>query len=269
MRNKILLLLPAVLTLTSIAAFGRSRYVDPFEEYRRTGDSDLLAKRFRDFRGLDLRDDVPYLAEVLSDDLTASYLFAVVRSELLVIALGTLGTEGWQSTEVRELFRPVQVALGHRLSLATDPKEVRDWSFSLASLTAYVGLQPTAGFIPSLFTMAESNDGGAQRIALQALARLKPLTPEAKKLVLQHAEDFTMGMGLLVLALHDSDIAREFLRQLEDGPVEKQRAAARALADLAQATDLSGVMDSVLRLQVTPGVDARVNESLRKAISVT
>jgi hypothetical protein len=37
-----LFVLPAILTLTSVSVLGRSRYADPFDEYRRTGDSSAV-----------------------------------------------------------------------------------------------------------------------------------------------------------------------------------------------------------------------------------
>ncbi|MEO8368839.1 MAG: hypothetical protein ABI806_06545 [Candidatus Solibacter sp.] len=254
-----LLLVAASLSSVGLA---QSRYAAPFENYRRSHDSEKLGNELRDVSGIKFSEDIPYLIGVISND-NEETLVRWARLKLLTITSGLVGVD---IAAIQDRFLPAIPVFENHLASASTDDEKFQWAMSIASLTAFVGLQPTPDGLSLFYRMVESGHEGNRRIALLALARVKPLPAKAKGLILHHypGEFPSARLGRFAFALEDADIQKEFVSFLDSDEVQDQQLAAKTLADVGPRA--RPALAALIRLQNRPGLDETVARNVKKAI---
>jgi hypothetical protein len=254
--------LPALIFIgASSLVWAQGGYALPFENYRRSHDGAKLTEELRDLGGINFSEDIPYLIGLISND-PDDDLVGEARVRLFTISSGLIGTN---YAKIREAFTGASAAFERRLAVAP-VASAPNWEFSIASLSAYVGLQPTPQARALLLRMLTSKNEGAAKLAMLGLARTRPLAPEAKAMLIEDAGWEKRAWRLVACAfnLDDADVLKAFLTYLENDDVQEQQQASKILADSGPMA--RPALDSLLRLQKRPGLDPNVSRNIEKAI---
>jgi len=254
------------LALASAGALAQSKYEAPFENYRRTLDMQAFGEGIRNAgsQTTHFDEDVKYLASVLAPGSFDATAQEIARQELDVLAFGVMAYSG--SASVQNSFRPAMEALQQHL-----PRDLGDaeskWAGSLVSLTAFVGLQPNSPMVGLIYRMLDGKNKRLGNIALLALARIKPLPPDANKILL------TRGAGLdpkgrlemWAFALDDPDVREAFLKYLDSENVEDQRLATLVLSQIQ--TPAQPILGHLVQIRSRKDLDAQVAANLDRALA--
>jgi hypothetical protein len=219
-----------------------------------------------DQSGIDFREEIPFLIGVISSDNDFAIL-ELARSRLLGFAYDRI----LQNNPLfSDLFRPAQPVFERHLEEAeTDENSV--WGAAIISLTTFVGLQPSSQRVLALiYRMVDDKDERRQGAALIALARLKPLPSEAKRVLISRTaktEGKTSGpevLEILGFAIADLDLLRILLKSAAGNDVLGQRAAVRALSRADPMP--KEVLDLFRRLLQRKDLDENVAPTVKDAL---
>lgn len=263
-----------VFSSLSVIVSAQSKFAGPFENYKRTGDKTAFDNAMAEMResgqAIDFRKEVPVLTDLVAagSDLMTQNL---ARDMLLSLAY-QLGIGLWISSSVfdpksSELFRPAMAIFESHLKEALlEPEDTHGWSHPIASLTALLGLQPSPPTLVVLYRMAKSKHLGDHGLGLLALARLKPLPPEAKRIILSRTESLGVRSTLdaLGFALDDPDVLNIFLKSILSDDVGVQRDATKRLS--WTGTYPEPIRDVLRRLQQRKDLDEYVAEHVKAAL---
>jgi hypothetical protein len=255
-----------LLVAASAATLAQSKYEAVFETYRRTLDVQALdegvSEAHRKVTHFD--EDVRYLASVLEPGGFDETAQEAARQELDAIAYSVIAYSG--SASIQDYFRPAMEAFQKHMPEASADTESK-WARSLVSLTAVVGLQPNPPMVGLIYRMLDGKNKMLGNIALLALARIKPLPPDANKILL------TRGAGLdpkgrlemWAFALDDPDVREAFLKYLDSENVEDQRLATLVLSQIQ--TPALPILGHLVQLRSRKDLDAQVAANLDRALA--
>jgi hypothetical protein len=257
-----------VLALSSVI-WAESKYAGPFENYKRTRDKTVFDQEIAEIResgGIDFRQDIPFLIDLVasSGDLLVENQ---ARDVLFGLAYYGLFLSPGLDPSFSELFRPaVAIFESHLDEALKEPEDTHGWSHPIASLTAFVGLQPSPRTLTLFYRMAKSKSPGDSGLGLIALARLKPLPLEAKNIILSRTKSTGLQSNaeILSFAIDDPDVMKRFLKSLESDNVDEQRAATKRLSWMGAYP--APIRDALRRLQQRKDLDEDVFTNVKAAI---
>jgi hypothetical protein len=244
-------------------AWCQSKYAGPFENYRRNRDPAAFGKEMQKAEelGIDLRDEVPFLLGVIASS-GDKLIREEARLSLFTLAWGQVLND---HPSVKEVFRPAVAVFEAHLDEALIDESF-GWGSSIASLTAFIGLQPDERSLALFYRMLDYKDKRAHGIALTALARLKPLPSAAKRLLLSRTGNYPLRERLEVLAfaIEDSDVLQTYARYLESNDIEEGRLATRMLSRIGPQA--KPALELLQRLQQRSDLDEEVAANVKAAI---
>jgi hypothetical protein len=255
-----------LLLLASAVALAQSKYGAPFENYRRTLDMQAFGEGIRNAGGqtTHLDEDVKYLAGVLASGSFDATAQEIARQQLDAVAYSVIAYSG--SASIQDYFRPAMEALQKHMPEASTDTESK-WARSLVSLTAVVGLQPNPPMVGLIYRMLDGKNKRLGNIALLALARIKPLPPDANKILLSRGAglDPKGRLEIWAFTLDDPDVREAFLKYLDSENVEDQRLATLVLSQTKAPAQ--PILDQLVRLRSRKDLDAQVAANLDKVFA--
>ncbi len=252
----------AFATLITADLHAESRFTVPFENFRRTHDSDEFGKQERkalEQPAMDLGEDVAYLAAVCSEG-KEPFLQDQALQALIITAFQTAQL----TTKPVDAFRPAAAVFENHLDDALADVNSK-WAAALLSLTALAGLQPSPRAIPLFYRIVGESTKLTDE-ALLALARLSPRPAEAKRILLERSPNLDRDerMEILAFALDDPDFLAIFARSLESEDAYEQRRAIKYLVHVGPLA--KPALEILYRLQQRPNLDKEVAANTKTAI---
>jgi hypothetical protein len=254
------------LLAASAVTLAQSKYEAPFETYRRTLDVQALDEGVSEAhrKTTHFEEDIRYLVSVLEPDGFDETAQEAARQELDAIAYSVIAYSG--SASIQDYFRPAMEALQEHMPEASADTDSK-WALSLVSLTAVVGLQPAPSTVELIYRMLDGKNTHFRNIALLALARIKPLPPDANKILLSRgvALDPKGRLEMWSLALDDAEVREAFLKYLDSEHVEDQRLATLVLSQINVSPQ--PILDQLLRLKGLKDLDPQVAANLDRVFA--
>lgn len=240
---------------------GQSKYAPLFEKFRQTGDDRELRRELIgvNVKFVDLDSEVPVLLEVISSARDPTSV-EQARGFLMLMAMYH-PLEG-------EKFHPAISVLERHLSEALADENSK-WGVSIVGLTAYVGLTPSSQGLALMYRMAEYKDESAQGLAILALAKLKPIPPEAKQVLFTRLNKIAGKisgppvLSALTFAISDPDVLQAFVTSAESEDVDNQRIATQVLSSMSPIP--RSAVNVFRRLQQRKDLDEQVAANVRAA----
>jgi hypothetical protein len=256
--------------LSAEAAPGQSKFAPIFEKLQRTGDRSAFRSEIMlvNRQGFDFRVEVPALLHVLSSSTD------VVAQEEAGARLCHIAFDhplAYSTPIEREIFQPaVELFESHLDEALKDENSL--WRLPILVLTTYLGFPPNPRTVALMYRMVDDKDSGAQGFALLGLARLRPLSAEAKQVLFSrltsgHDKNVSGRKVLEILgtyAIDDPDVLRIFLKSAESQDVREQAKATEVLSRLTPIP--APAVEVFRRLEKRNDLDEEVAANVRAAI---
>jgi len=249
-------------------AGAQSKFTPVFDKYAQSGNhAALVSELFEAERsGVDAMTEVPALLDFIQLD-RGSEGADDARAWICILAGHLLLTR--PSAEMLRVFQRAADLFESQLDLPSGTTRAK-WAGSLASLTAFIGIQPSPRALIIIYGMMDDADERAQGVAIGALARLKPLPVRAKALLLSRSAKVdgklsgAVVLGSLAFAADDPDVLQTLLKYAESQSVEEQFSATQALAMLNPIPPVA--IEEFRRLESRPELDQNVRANVKGAL---